>query len=158
MNTKANRKFVRDDKGISAVIAMILIVAITVALIAVAYAWVNGFIPTGSSAAKIVQLQHQSTNDKNNVTFSVESADAGIQWDGITITATDANGVNTNMVRPHASGGTDANWSFNPADAEEMQIGQTLWIDCDDTWTGSYTFRLIFEDKTIYTSSDISLG
>ncbi|GAH07758.1 unnamed protein product, partial [marine sediment metagenome] len=48
IGTKANRKFVEDGEGISAVIALILIVAITVGLVAVAYAWVQGFISTGS--------------------------------------------------------------------------------------------------------------
>lgn len=148
MHTKANRKFIRQESGVSAVIAMILIVALTVSLIAVAYAWINGLIPTGATASKTMQAIYDSTIATNKVTFSVVSADAGIVWTSINATAVDTEGV-VNYV-------TD-NISHSPAGQTELKVGQTFYIDCDDTWSGSYTFKLMYNDKIIWASSDISL-
>jgi len=47
---KANRKFIDDDKAVSAVIGVILMVAITVAIAATVYVYVSGL---GSSTEKL---------------------------------------------------------------------------------------------------------
>ena len=146
---KANRKFVKDEKGISAVIALILIVAITVALVAVAYAWVHGFIPTGSSAAKQMEATYDSILSTNNVMFSVVSADVGIFWATMNATATKATtGVVTYVT---------SNLSHSPSGETEVNVGQTFYIDCPDSWSGVYTFKFKYDNSLILISNEISL-
>jgi len=145
---KANRKFVRQESGISAVIAMILIVALTVALIAVAYAWINGLIPTGSTASKTMQATYDQISSTNKVQFEIVSADAGILWSNVNATATSATGTVSYVT---------SNLSQSPSGVTEVKVGQVFFIDCDDNWSGSYTFTLIYNSKIIWASSDVSL-
>lgn len=145
---KANRKFVRQESGISAVIAMILIVALTVALIAVAYAWINGLIPTGSTASKTMQATYDQISSTNKVQFEVVSADAGILWSNVNATATSTTGTVSYVT---------SNLSQSPSGVTEVKVGQVFFIDCDDNWSGSHTFTLIYNSKIIWASSDISL-
>ena len=145
---KANRKFVRQESGISAVIAMILIVALTVALIAVAYAWINGLIPTGSTASKTMQATYDQTLSTNKVQFDVVSSDAGILWSNVNATATNTTGTVSYVT---------SNLSQSPSGVTEVKVGQVFFIDCDDNWSGSHTFTLIYNSKIIWASSDISL-
>ena len=145
---KANRKFVRQESGISAVIAMILIVALTVALIAVAYAWINGLIPTGSTASKTMQATYDQISSTNKVQFEVVSADAGILWSNVNATATSTTGTVSYVT---------SNLSQSPSGVTEVKVGQVFFIDCDDNWSGSYTFTLIYNSKIIWASSDVSL-
>ena len=149
MRKKANRKFVKDKEGISAVIALILIVAITVALVAVAWAWVHGFIPMGATAAKQMEATYDSTIATNNVTFSVASADVGIFWTNINATA-------TNKATGIVSYVTD-NVSHSPSGETEVKVGQTVYIDCPDSWSGVYTFRFLYDGNLIWMSSEISI-
>jgi flagellin-like protein len=46
---KANRKFVEGEEAVSAVIGVILMVAITVAIAATVYVYVTGIVPTSSA-------------------------------------------------------------------------------------------------------------
>ena len=48
---KANRKFVDGEEAVSAVIGVILMVAITVAIAATVYVYVSGMMGTGQEAA-----------------------------------------------------------------------------------------------------------
>jgi len=149
MGMKANRKFVEDEEGISAVIALILIVAITVGLVAVAYAWVHGFIPTGSTAAKQMEAIYDSTIATNKVTFSVASADVGIFWTDINATAkNEATGIVSYVT---------ANLSHSPSGETEVKVGQTVYIDCPDSWSGVYTFRFLYDGNLIWMSNEVSL-
>jgi len=149
MGTKANRKFVKDEEGISAVIAMILIVAITVGLVAVAYAWVNGLIPMGATAAKQMGTTYDGTIATNNVTFSVASADVGIFWTNINATAkNEATGI-VSYVTDYLS--------HSPSGETEVKVGQTVYIDCPDSWSGVYTFRFLYDGNLIWMSNEVSL-
>ena len=146
---KANRKFVKDNRGMSAVIALVLIVAITVALVAVAYAWASGFIPTGSTAAKQMEATYDGTISTDKVVFSVASADTGIFWNSINATATKAtDGVVTYV--------TD-NVTHSPSGETEVKVGQTFAIDCPDSYSGVYTFKFKYDDNLIWISNEISL-
>ena len=49
---KANRKFVEGEEAVSAVIGVILMVAITVAIAATVYVYVTGIVPTTSSTTE----------------------------------------------------------------------------------------------------------
>lgn len=148
---KASRKLVKDDRGFSAVIALVLIVAITVALVAVTYVWSSGFIPTGSTAAKQMEAVYDGTLSTDKVVFSVASADTGIFWgtDNINATATKATtGVVTYVTN---------NVSHSPSGETEVKVGQTFAIDCPDSYSGVYTFKFKYGGNLIWISNEISL-
>ena len=77
---KANRKFVEDEEAVSAVIGVILMVAITVAIAATVYVYVSGMLPSGSKGAVAISM-HQSAAAANGwVNFSIDSASAAAKW------------------------------------------------------------------------------
>lgn len=139
----------KDDRGFSAVIALVLIVAMTVALVAVAYVWSSGFVPTGSTAAKQMVAVYDNTLSIDKVVFSVASADTGIFWANINATATKA----TTGVVTYVTG----NLSNSPSSETEVKVGQTFAIDCPDSYSGVYTFKFKHDDNLIWISNEISL-
>ena len=77
---KANRKFVEgNEEGVSAVIGVILMVAITVAIAATVYVYVSGMIGGGQEAAPNVAFS--KTSDK----ITVSKADSGLDWNDFTV-------------------------------------------------------------------------
>jgi flagellin-like protein len=68
---KANRKFIKEEKAVSAVIGVILMVAITVAIAATVYVYVSGMIGTSPQVTPTMTMQ-QSATDK---TLTVIKAD-----------------------------------------------------------------------------------
>ena len=79
---KANRKFVEgNEEGVSAVIGVILMVAITVAIAATVYVYVSGMI--GGTQTKTPSIAFTSDNTNNKIV--VASADTGIVWTDISI-------------------------------------------------------------------------
>ena len=145
------RKLVNNESGMSAVIAMILIVALTVALVAVAWAWVSGLIPMGTTVAKNMGATWDNTaTTSNEVNFSIATADAGLFWANLNATAkntvTGAVSYVTSLV------------SHSPSGETQIKVGQTFSIDCNNSWTGVYTFQFLYEDNLIWKSDEISLS
>ena len=71
-NMKANRKFVKGEEAVSAVIGVILMVAITVAIAATVYVYVSGMLDEPGSSAPALSW---TINDANNeLTLSAGSA------------------------------------------------------------------------------------
>jgi flagellin-like protein len=98
---KANQRFVNDDDGVSPVIAVILMVAITVVLAATVYLWVSGFgnntqnVVQAQFAAKAVDLPGGLTaTSPSSANVDTDSQDEAIQ---ITYTAGQAD-LNSNEV------------------------------------------------------------
>jgi flagellin-like protein len=80
---KANRKFIRaDERAVSAVIGVILMVAITVAIAATVYVYVSGMIGGTKTQTPNVACTTDSTTNK----VTVATADANIKWKDIIIT------------------------------------------------------------------------
>jgi flagellin-like protein len=80
---KANRKFIEaDDRAVSAVIGVILMVAITVAIAATVYVYVSGMIGGTKNQTPNVACTTDSTTNR----ITVATADANIKWKDITIT------------------------------------------------------------------------
>jgi flagellin-like protein len=73
---KANRKFVNEDEAVSAVIGVILMVAITVAIAATVYVYVSGMLGGGPSKAPDMSF-NQDNIDK---TLTLVRADANLDW------------------------------------------------------------------------------
>ena len=74
---KANRKFKEDEEAVSAVIGVILMVAITVAIAATVYVYVSGMIGTSPQSTPEIQFTKDELNDK----LIVATADpADLKW------------------------------------------------------------------------------
>ena len=78
---KANRKFVESEEGVSAVIGVILMVAITVAIAATVYVYVSGMMGGAAEKAPTVTF----TKDESLDTLTVVQADSGIDWSDISM-------------------------------------------------------------------------
>jgi len=96
---KANRKFVDGEEAVSAVIGVILMVAITVAIAATVYVYVSGMMGTGQEAAPTLTFQK---NDKAAVnTLTVIAADpSDLSWGDIEVQ------INGTAVADHGKGVT----------------------------------------------------
>jgi flagellin-like protein len=78
---KANRKFVEGDEGVSAVIGVILMVAITVAIAATVYVYVSGMI--GGTTEKTPSISFTKSDAYN--TLTVVAADTGLNWENVKV-------------------------------------------------------------------------
>ncbi len=80
---KANRKFIsNDDEAVSAVIGVILMVAITVAIAATVYVYVSGMIGGTQKQTPTLSCMVDATADK----VIIVSSDVATNWTDITIT------------------------------------------------------------------------
>lgn len=90
---KSNRKFKQEDEAVSAVIGVILMVAITVAIAATVYVYVSGMIGTSPQQTPNMQLVKDDTNNK----LTVASADPGnLLWSDFALTNTTGSAWNNN--------------------------------------------------------------
>lgn len=80
---KLNKKV--NNFAISAVIGVILMVAITVAIAAVSYAFFSGMIGSGTDYTPIITIV-SDTSGNNAILSVIETSDRNIQWDQITWT------------------------------------------------------------------------
>ena len=79
---KANRKFVEgNEEGVSAVIGVILMVAITVAIAATVYVYVSGMIGGTPEKTPEIQFIKDETNDR----LTVAKTDGEIRWYDLSI-------------------------------------------------------------------------
>jgi flagellin-like protein len=81
-NMKANRKFVNEEEGVSAVIGVILMVAITVAIAATVYVYVSGMLGGSQNKAPNMAWNKETSPTKQIV---LVSADSGLLWSQFTI-------------------------------------------------------------------------
>ena len=77
-NMKANKKFIEgEEEAVSAVIGVILMVAITVAIAATVYVYVSGMIGGTASKSSILSMNIYSRNDAANETIWLVSGIEG---------------------------------------------------------------------------------
>ncbi len=74
------RGWIKDKAGVSPIIAIILMVAITVVLAATIYVWVSGMGKSGTTTPNLSAIVDHA-NDKLIIT----SAETGLSWDDITV-------------------------------------------------------------------------
>jgi FlaG/FlaF family flagellin (archaellin) len=80
---KANRKFIEaDEHAVSAVIGVILMVAITVAIAATVYVYVSGMIGGTKTQTPNVACTTDATTNR----IQVATADSNIKWTDIVVT------------------------------------------------------------------------
>jgi FlaG/FlaF family flagellin (archaellin) len=78
------REFNQSKHAVSAVIGVIIMVAITIAMAAVAYAYFTGMIGGGEKVAPVISF----TPNASEKTIQVASADVNANWNDINITIT----------------------------------------------------------------------
>ncbi len=117
---KANRKFIEaDERAVSAVIGVILMVAITVAIAATVYVYVSGMIGGTKNQTPNIACTTDSTSNK----ITVATADANIKWSDITIT-TD---VTATFSVGYGGGVTNSSYASIPANTM-VQAGDYIYI------------------------------
>jgi flagellin-like protein len=133
---KANKKFINEERAVSAVIGVILMVAITVAIAATVYVYVSGMIGSSPETTPNVQL----TQDKSAETLTVASADpSDLEWGHMTYT------ISSPYTTSDMSGwGTDTQ-PVNAGDILQFSIGTsdlifTIRHIATNTLVGSWTF------------------
>jgi flagellin-like protein len=128
------KKLWEDKTGVSPIIAVILMVAITVVLAATIYVWVSGFGGGGTGAPSMAM-----TDDRADDLLRVSSADSDIKWTDISVQCAQA-GVTKADVTTIGDGGTTTAY---------VQAGDTLsYAD------GSGTFDITL----IYTPDNAEIG
>jgi flagellin-like protein len=118
---KANRKFIEaDERAVSAVIGVILMVAITVAIAATVYVYVSGMIGGTKNQTPNVACTTDSTANK----VTVATADANIKWTDVNVTTNPSN-----VWRIYSNGGTSmgANNTY-PASTVTVTAGDYIWF------------------------------
>ena len=145
---KANRKFVNGEEAVSAVIGVILMVAITVAIAAAVYIYISGILTTTPKSTPAVPLS--SAPSGTNCTITVSTSEPGIKWSSTSFTFVNvSNG--TSITKKYSelkdSGSVKyckwGNVNITLPDTEKITSGQIIKItglgsDC------SYKFTLIY--------------
>ena len=121
---KANRKFKEDGEAVSAVIGVILMVAITVAIAATVYVYVSGMLTEGTDKAPDISFTFSDSED----TLTVASLSSStIEWADITLGGT----------------ATSAKWG-----GTYMKTGQTINVSAAGTLTVSWLDQKLYGSWT----------
>ncbi|MCD6237622.1 MAG: type IV pilin [Thermoplasmata archaeon] len=145
---KANRKFVNGEEAVSAVIGVILMVAITVAIAATVYVWVTGF-GGGGTPAPSMSISQQSAVDSNNVSFSVVSASSDARWTDLKVQVVSTSGSvytftinNTGAIKNGSTKVGQINSATSDSFTSSISAGDTFWID-DNSVDAGATLKLV---------------
>jgi flagellin-like protein len=136
---KSNRKFKQEDEAVSAVIGVILMVAITVAIAATVYVYVSGMIGTSPESTPNMQLVRDNTDKE----LTVASADPGnLKWSDFNVTASkDITNLTLNY------GGNTPRYLYDGDTivGRLSDLGTTTYVTAGDyfnlTGTGTITLR-----------------
>jgi flagellin-like protein len=124
---KANRKFIQaDERAVSAVIGVILMVAITVAIAATVYVYVSGMIGGTKTQTPNIACTTDSTTNK----ITVATADANIKWSDIIITM-DNKSVTWRAYTAGAS--TIAGWNTTTGATLMVTAGDYIFLKFNNT-------------------------
>ena len=115
---KANRKFVEEKEAVSAVIGVILMVAITVAIAATVYVYVSGMLGEGPEDTPNITFAKQGD------TLQVSRADSGLLWSDFSVTS------NVTVTSPAGTATVTAGDTLTPASTP-------CWIKVIHTGTNS---------------------
>jgi flagellin-like protein len=137
---KANRKFIQaDERAVSAVIGVILMVAITVAIAATVYVYVSGMIGGTKTQTPNVACTTDATANK----ITVATADANIKWKDIVVTLdTPLVGAGSGFFVYH-TGGTVAGTVNNTAalTTQDVTAGDYILLVSSTTFNVKTTLR-----------------
>jgi flagellin-like protein len=131
---KANRKFREAEEAVSAVIGVILMVAITVAIAATVYVYVSGMI--GSSPTQTPSVQFVKDDVQNKLT--VASADPGnLKWSEFTISSTNASSAKAYSFTVATDDVRAGDYIYNVNSTETISIV----YDPTNTLLGTWDFK-----------------
>jgi flagellin-like protein len=150
----------KADEGVSPVIAVILMVAITVVLAATVYVWVSGFASEqegpeqASATATGVDLDDDGDVEWAKITLT-SGENAPYDFEDTSISTTDVNGTSVNEVCTTA----EWSWSASPpecggqtwASDQSWGSGENLWVACQGD--GSHLITVSVRGSTILDSS-----
>ena len=146
-NMKANRKFVEGEEAVSAVIGVILMVAITVAIAATVYVYVSGMIGGTATKTSSISMNTFSKDDaENKVIWLV----AGLEGDAVSDTSYTASVLDADTGSPQnvyldgvGTGACGAWVNFSDSDGDGyVNPGDTFSVTINATTSGYYVFML----------------
>ena len=145
-NMKANRKFVEGEEAVSAVIGVILMVAITVAIAATVYVYVSGIIGPGTGSTPSISLSAapDTTNTKCLITVGTVTQ-TGVDWADITGTLANLTSGTEITIRKHTwrPAGTVSGGDIMSLD--NAFLGEVAAAGSDNIWDGfEYRFTLVY--------------
>ncbi|RLF43157.1 MAG: hypothetical protein DRN18_00805 [Thermoplasmata archaeon] len=145
---KANRKFVEGREAVSAVIGVILMVAITVAIAAAVYIYISGILTTTPKSTPAVPLS--SAPSGTDCTITVSTSEPGIKWNSTSFTfvnVSNGTSITVKYTKLNDSGSVKyyqwGNVNITLPGTEKITSGQIIKI----TGLGSdysYKFTLIY--------------
>ncbi len=145
---KANRKFIEaigEEEAVSAVIGVILMVAITVAIAATVYVYVSGMIGTSPQSAPEIQFVKDDIGNK----LTVAKAEPGnLKWSDLNITYDGTYGNlkfnGNNWPGPTSNGGLNTTANVKAGDYITVEDGThnlTIRHIPTNTLLGTWTFH-----------------
>jgi flagellin-like protein len=128
---KPNRKFIEaDERAVSAVIGVILMVAITVAIAATVYVYVSGMLPSSSSTTPTVSMTADPVGHNCMISIATTTP-SSVQWSSVWYTLTDI--TNTKQISNGTVAGTSTATIIVPRTGQ-VQGGQIITIKAAGTW------------------------
>jgi len=134
---KTHREFNQRKHAVSAVIGVIIMVAITIAMAAVAYAYFTGMIGGGEEVTPVISF----TPNVSEKTISVASADVDANWNDINITFT--NGISYAYLNVTRTGVVNAGDTINLFNDQTLRgtVTVTFMHVPTNTLLGTYTIE-----------------
>ena len=136
---KANRKFVEGEEAVSAVIGVILMVAITVAIAATVYVYVSGMLGGSPSSSATISMVSKSgyvqiTNIQNGP----------VSVDSVTLKILDSTGVEP------AATVVDVAWGEGGTSGDNINGGDTIVVTDGTASSGDkFTVQLVATDGVL---------
>jgi flagellin-like protein len=150
---KANRKFIEDEEAVSAVIGVILMVAITVAIAATVYVYVSGMMGSPSTEAENASVVVRPENGRIKITLTTGGNNMPSTGYGF------ANTINIRVngtLLDDTTGFSDGYWEVG----ESVFIGDGTPADLDDVSTdvtqlyaAEYSVTITIAETVIYDDS-----
>ena len=136
---KANRKFKNEDEAVSAVIGVILMVAITVAIAATVYVYVSGMLGGGPSAQPTVGMVQTSNY------ISIQSVQGGpISWSSVTLLMVNVTGVDVTTTAAMTNNSVDT----LVGGGDTITIGGSASLP---TTAAPYTLTMLYNSNSVGT-------
>ncbi len=134
------KRWMKNKAGVSPIIAIILMVAITVVLAATIYVWVSGMGRTGTGGESLSAI-YLTKSPGTNITFQVTGvSSSSIKWTDVTAQTVTTTGTVANATK-----------TISDADGDGyIDAGETFTITASD---GPYYFQLIYGGNVIWKSS-----
>jgi flagellin-like protein len=133
-----------DDRGVSAVIGVILMVAITVAIAATVYVWVGGF-DTGDGQTEAASATAQATSLDDDpkgewIKITLTDGDGPYTADEAGVDIAEGTDSHDTVCKTPNATGTTCSQAFSGSD--EWEVGSSMWFPCQSTDRHSVSLAL----------------